>query len=180
MQEKTKNIKKEIITFLRDTAIWCGIMLVLCNLIIMPATVRGVSMRPTLENGEFGLGSRIGILFSGINRFDIVEVYKPTEEKYIIKRVIGLPGDVVQSIDDVLYINGEAVEQPFLKTDYAMNTDHFTDDFGPVTVGEGEYFCMGDNRPDSHDSRIDGAYPKEYIKAKHFFVITPFDRFGLK
>ena len=177
-EQKNSNVKKEILDFLKDSLIWCVVMYTVCNFIVMLATVNGSSMYPTLIDGEFGIGSRISLLTSGINRFDIVEVYKPNADRYIIKRVIGLPGETVQSINNVLYINGEAVEQPFLDTDYASNNAHFTEVFGPVTVGENEYFCVGDNRPDSFDSRYDGAYAKENIKAKHFFVLWPLNRFG--
>ena len=177
-EEKKTNF---IVSFLIDTAVWVVIFFVLCNYIIMPARVNGRSMYPTLTDGAYGFSTRIGVAMNGVERFDIVAIYKPEQKKHIIKRVIGLPGDTVSCVDGDLYINGEIVEEPYLDTEYAKNnTQPFTKDFGPVTLGEDEYFCMGDNRVDSHDSRNDGPYKFEQIKSKHYFIVFPFNQCGLR
>ena len=81
--------------------------------------------------------------------------------------------DRIAYINNMLFINGEYVEEDFLSDDV------YTNDF-EITLGENEYFCLGDNRPVSKDSRYYGTFSKEEIKSTHFFVYYPFNRIGVK
>lgn len=127
-------------------------------------------MYPNLENNQTGISFVISKYF-GIDRFEIVVI--DTGEKDIVKRVIGLPGEKVEYYNEVLYINGEVVEQDFDFVKYG------TEDFS-IELGEDEYFVLGDNRVVSRDSRDIGPIKKSQIVSLHVFVITPFDKLGLR
>lgn len=133
-----------------------------------PIRVNGSSMYPTLQDKEFMILNKIG-LQKGINRFDIVVV--ESNGKYIIKRVIGLPGESVMYSDNKLYINGKAIEDNYSKSE--------TENFENVILKDNEYFVMGDNREVSKDSRVIGPVNVKNIKGKTNLVIFPFNKIGI-
>ncbi len=141
----------------------------LFNFVLISAKVNGASMYPTLQDGEFGY-SFVITKNIGINRFDICVVN--VENKKLVKRVIGLPNETVSYKDNQLYING-------VPTKDVVDFDVYTSDF-EVVLGEDEYYCLGDNREISRDSRYYGAFDKEDVVSTHLFVFYPFDQFGYK
>lgn len=161
MVKKIVNSFKNVMFFF---SVPLAISLVVTTLAFKPLQVNGLSMYPTLNDGEFGVGSVVGTRIGTIKRFDIVTIYSDQLKECIIKRVIGLPGETVQFKDNRLYINGSYVEEPFFSSDYSVSTA----DTNPVTLGEDEYFCMGDNREHSVDSRVLGSFKKENILCNGF------------
>jgi len=159
-----------------------AVVLVVTTFLYQPVRVEGKSMYPTLADGSLGMAGIIDRR-QGINRFDIVVIDLPSSDEKLVKRVIGLPGETISFADDVLYVDGVAKDQPFLDEDYvsaqrATQADGlFTKDF-TVTLGPGEYFCMGDNRLHSSDSRYYGPFTAETIKQVHIYIWWPIDRFG--
>lgn len=140
-----------------------------------PIVVDGESMVPTLDNQDRLIINKVSYDIGKPDRFDII-VFKATEEKDYIKRVIGLPGDEIKYKDDVLYINGEAVPEPFLKAYKKQTQGDLTYDF-TATVPEDHLFVMGDNRRRSKDSRIIGAVPLEDVigqAALQFWPVSDF------
>ncbi|MFC0470557.1 signal peptidase I [Halalkalibacter kiskunsagensis] len=142
--------------------------------------VQGESMTPSVYDGERFIVNKIGYGFSEPDRFDLV-VFHANEEEDYIKRVIGLPGDVVFYQDDILYINDRAVEEPFLKQKVA---DHkwglYTNDFSiPEAVPLGHVFVLGDNRPNSLDSRRLGFISNEQIVGKVDWRFWPIQEVGI-
>jgi signal peptidase I len=118
-----------------------------------------------------------------IRRGDVVVFKSPEDpERDFIKRVIGLPGETVELRNKAVYIDGEPLDEPYVRylvpprehadTDTDAFDLRFT--FGPVTVPEGQYFMMGDNRDNSEDSRYWGFMPREYVKGKALFVYFSF------
>ena len=163
MEKLTKWLKENIVFLIILTAI-----IIIRIFFFSPIRVNGTSMYPTLQDKEFMILNKIS-LKQGINRFDIV-VVQDNNNKYIIKRVIGLPGESVMYKDNKLYINGKVVEDNYSKTT--------TNDFDNVVLGENEYFVMGDNRTVSKDSRIIGPVNIKNIKGKTNLIIFPFNKMG--
>jgi len=147
------------------------LVVILIKFVFMPCVVNGTSMRPTYEEGDYGY-SFILTKMLGISRFDTVVIRPDPEdsEKLLVKRVIGLPGDTVEYKDNVLYINGEACAEDFLG-------DVTTQDL-QIKLGDNEYYCLGDNRNVSRDSRFYGPFRNDQIVSTHFFIIYPFTDIG--
>lgn len=146
------------------------IVIIIKTFIFTPIRVNGPSMNNTLKDKDIMILDEISYRFSDIERFDIVVVKYNNE--YIIKRVIGLPGDRIKYKDNKLYVNDK-----FVKEDFSHKE---TSDFDEVLVEDDSYFVLGDNRSDSLDSRIIGSISKNDIKGKTSFTIFPFSRFGNK
>lgn len=150
----------------------------LTNYIVKPVKVYQDSMSPNIRDGTWAIGNAFAAHFIGIERYDVVVAQdKAKSPFYIVKRVLALPGETIYAKDDVVYVNGEVLEEPYLNTKYVTEYRYyeiFTKDFDPITLGEDEYFLVGDNRPISHDSREMGAFKKKTIKACGIFKIyTP-------
>lgn len=179
MQESTKN---EVYSWIK-TLVFALIIAFLCrSFLFSPSTVYGESMSPTFQDKDRVLISKI----SEINRFDMVVFHAPDANEQYIKRVIGVPGDTVEMKDDVLYINGKEVEEPYLEAnEESILLDKFTGDFtlNEVTdqskVPEGMFFVLGDNRLASKDSRIFGFVPAESVIGEVKFQLYPLSEIGL-
>lgn len=146
--------------------------------------VEGHSMEPTLHDLNKVLVSQISYSFKEPNRFDIVVFKAPTEDRYYVKRVIGLPKETITYIDDKLYIDGQYIEEPFLNEEKENITEgNLTENFqlmdkiGQQTISEGHVFVMGDNRLFSKDSRHIGTIPIKDIYGKGLFVYWPIKDF---
>lgn len=143
-----------------------------------PIVVDGQSMMPTLEDNYRMIVNKIGYKIGKPERFDII-VFHATEEKDYIKRVIGLPGDYIEYKDDVLYINGEPIEEPYLdkykkETEGALTYDFTLEEVtGLEKVPEGQLFVLGDNRRFSKDSRIIGTIEMDQVLGKTNLVYWP-------
>ena len=114
-------------------------------------------------------------------RGDIVVFRSPERPNIdLVKRLIGLPGDTIQVVNKQLFVNGKKVEddayvehkdpRTFLNRPYMSEQQRLRDNFGPVTVPAESYFCMGDNRDMSYDSRFWGTVPEHYIKGRAFLI----------
>lgn len=183
-KEESKSFRssalREVLLFFRDLAVCLAAVLLTVNFILRPIQVKGSSMYPTLTTGSVGVSNLLGYRMDGISRFDIVIIYMEDKNEYLVKRCIGLPGETIYAADGRVYIDGEPLEQEFLDTEYAETFDGvFMADFDPVTLGENEYFCMGDNRPHSTDSRYYGPFSGDQIVSKGVFILFPFSGFGV-
>ncbi len=131
--------------------------------------------------GPHGDGPLSGLFpLRDVERGDII-VFRFPENPEIdfVKRVIGLPGDVVSIRDKKVSVNGQELDEPYVLLTDSQVYPHqpalpepyrSRDQFGPVTIPEGQYFAMGDNRDQSHDSRFWGGVPRGYIKGRAFMV----------
>lgn len=163
MNEKVKEILGYIIVII--------IVLLIKQFIVTPIRVNGDSMNDTLYDKDIMILDKISYIFKNIKRFDIVVIKRNGE--YLIKRVIGLPGEIVEYKDNKLYINGEIVEENFNHKD----TDNFKIE---EEIPKNYYFVVGDNRGDSLDSRIIGFIKEDEILGKTSLVLFPFKRIGIK
>jgi len=137
------------------------------------------SMEPTLEVGDRVLVNKLSYDFHEVNRGDLVVFERPEADiandeaiKDLIKRVIGLPGETVESIDGQVYIDGQPLDEPYLPEGVT------TTSFGPVTVPDGHVFVMGDNRANSSDSRVFGPIPADLIIGRAFLRVWPLSQIG--
>ncbi len=165
MGDKVKNFLKEYVPYV----IVIILVIIFKMTVITPVKVNGESMYDTLLDGDIMILNIIDYKIHGVKRFDIVVADEGTE--YLIKRVIGLPGETVEYKNNQLYINGKKV-----KDNYGTDV---TGDF-TYKVPKDSYFIMGDNRTNSVDSRRLGAFKKDEIKGKTKLTIFPFSRFGNK
>lgn len=159
-------------------------MLLLTTFVFRPVKVEGESMYPTLHNNDIGLAN-IASVKDSYNYGDLVTVDLVEEKRYIVKRVVALPGDVIYSKNDVLYINDRPVDEVYLDQKYkkdwsTMYERQFTEDFDPVKVPDDCIFLLGDNRPNSRDSRSDGPYKMNHVLSNGLFIVFPFRNFGSK
>lgn len=125
--------------------------------VMFRAIVSGDSMKPTYVSGE----ACYALVNANINRGDVVIIKSDDEnQKHLIKRVVGLPGETIQITNSTLFING--VEYP---EDYLSCSEYYSGlAEEPIVLGYNEYFVLGDNRPISSDSRVFGAVSRNEIK----------------
>ena len=169
---------KEIFSWIIEIAIVLMMAFVLVYFIGMRTSVVGQSMSETLENGDQILVNRFMYKVIGPKANDVIVFLPNGNEKshYYVKRVIGVTGDTVQIKNGRIYVNGTEFTE---KVDVAS-----IEDAGlaadAVTLGDDEYFVLGDNRNNSEDSRYAniGNIKREYIIGKAWFVISTGDRFG--
>lgn len=189
-EEDERTLLEDILDFVKVFAISAIVILAFVNFIAHPVTVVGRSMAPTLQDGEYGFTSVISTIISEPERYDIVVVTmtdpETKETSHWVKRIIGMPGDTIEGRDGNIYINGSVIdESSYIDQDYKQSIidqfGYFDEDFEAVTLGEDEYFVMGDNRPYSKDSRDPSVGPvkRDQIFGKSIFVIFPLTEIGL-
>lgn len=149
----------------------------LVNYVAAAYKIKGDSMNSVLKDQERIIISRLGLKTGAINRFDIVVLYKPNEPgKSIIKRVIGLPGEIIEIKDGEVYIDYKKLEQPFLADKDHPHSNN--NNMNALLIPQDHYFVMGDNRELSQDSRNFGPVPAKYIFGKTIFRYWPLSRLG--
>lgn len=172
-------VAKKIYAFFFDTIqtfILAGaIFLVLYAFILRPFQVSGDSMYPTYKDHEYILTNIVGLRFGELKRGDVIVFKAPTDpDKDFIKRVIGLPGDMVSIKQGFVYVNNKKVnESKYLKDDIKTPQGAFLREGELVTIPAEHVFVMGDNRQFSSDSREWGFLNEKDIIGKSFFVYWP-------
>lgn len=144
--------------------------------IVQETIVNGTSMNPTLENADKVLIDKIIYKMGDLKRYDII-VFDYNHSSVYVKRIIGLPGEKVKIIDGTVYVNGIRLKDDPLRMDemqYAGIAEN------SITLGENEYFVLGDNRNNSYDSRYEqvGVVNKSSIIGKVWIRIFPILKFG--
>lgn len=169
MNQNIKKQIKEVLAWVLTIVLAILAAKAINNYVIIKAEVPTGSMEHTIEVDDCILGFQLAYLFSSPERGDIVIFpYPDNPETTYVKRIIGLPGETVEIRDGHVYIDGEPIEEPYLKE--AMRGE-----YGPYVVPEGSYFMLGDNRNSSQDSRKwKNTYLKEEdIMAKVLFRYSP-------
>lgn len=144
-----------------------------------PVRVIGNSMNPALDDRDIVIVDKIIYDFFEPERFDlIVFPYKYNNNTNYIKRVIGLPGETIEIINNEIYINGSILDESYGINDKTKNPQY--PNMKPVELGSDEYFVLGDNRDNSDDSRSDsvGIIKKQDIIGKAIIRIWPFNSIG--
>lgn len=173
-----------ILDFARLILITVVAAMVILVFVTRKEEVRGTSMYPTLVEGESVIINMAANYVGEIKRFDVVVAREYRSDDLWVKRVIGLPGETISYREDVLYVDGKAMEEPFLDKKYveqvkkSANKLYFTQDYTSKKLGKNEYLLVGDNRNESLDSRNDavGPFQREQIIARGVFVYQPFSK----
>lgn len=138
--------------------------------LVQPFYVEGASMEPNFYDKEYLIINEISYRFSEPVRGEVIIFKNPKNTKvYFIKRVIGLPGETVETHDGNIYINGQVLDEPYIANVSFQN-------YEAVTLGPDQYFVMGDNRTNSYDSRAIGPIDRHYIIGKVWFRGWPLNR----
>ena len=177
-KEKSRGIAGEILSFLLYVVVVVGITFLIIHYVGQRTYVSGSSMENTLSDGDNLIVDKITYRFSDPKRYDIIVFpYQYEENTYFIKRIIGLPGETVQIVDGIIYIDGEALQESYGRE--VMKNSGLAAD--PVTLGEDEYFVLGDNRNDSTDSRDPsvGKIPRDRIIGRAWVRIWPLSIIGI-
>jgi signal peptidase I len=186
-KKKYKDVLKELFSLAIHLLVALGITVLFITFIAQKTVVHQTSMHPTLEDGDHLVVDKITYRFSDPQRFDIVIFpyrYENPERKnaYYIKRVIGLPGETVQIGEDgSIYINGKLLKENYGAEVIDASDERWNRGKGEgITLGEGEYFVIGDNRNNSVDSRFDiiGNVSRSEIVGRAVFRLFPFKNFG--
>ncbi len=171
----SESSKKEVWSWVKAILLGLAIAFICREFIFAPVKVEGKSMMPTFEDNNRIIVSKM----SKVERFDMIVFHSPVSNDDYIKRVIGLPGDIVEVQDDVLLINNIIYDEPYLQENKEMlsTQEQLTDDF-KVTVPEGSLYVMGDNRKKSSDSREIGFITEDAVVGEVKFRFFPFTEFG--
>lgn len=176
--KKRPNIVQEILGFLLYVAMVVGITFFIITFIGQRTYVSGSSMENTLHHGDNLIVDKLTYRFSKPKRYDIIVFpFRYQEKTYYIKRIIGLPGETIQIQDGVIWIDGEVLQESYGRE--VMKNAGLAADM--ITLGEDEYFVLGDNRNDSTDSRDPsvGVIHKDEIIGRAWLRIWPLDKIGV-
>ena len=176
-EEPERSRLHDVLSFLAYAALVFGITFLIITFVGQRTKVSGNSMYDTLEDGDNLILEKLSYRFHVPERFDIVVFrYTHKENTFYIKRVIGLPGETVQIIDSKIYINGEVLEENY-GYEPIRDAKRASE---PITLGEDEYFVLGDNRNDSSDSRDPavGNVTRSQIIGKAWLRIWPLNKIG--
>ncbi len=174
-----KKVLKEILS----TSLYLLVVLVITYLVIhfvgQRTQVQGESMEPMLQDGDNLIVDKITYHFKAPQRFDIIVFpFQYKEDTYYIKRIIGLPGETVQITGEgTIYIDGEVLEEGYGREVIRDPGNAYS----PVTLGEDEYFVLGDNRNNSSDSRSSsvGLIHRKDIIGRAWVRIWPFSKISV-
>lgn len=171
-------MNKKLIILIIECVSICVVTYVLFAIMIGIAKVDGDSMYPTLHDGDTTFINKMSASMEDIERFEVVVIDSEKLGKSIVKRVVGLPGETVVFRDDTLFIDNISYDEDYLDKDYIEQTiknyglRNFTDNF-QYTLGDNEFFVLGDNRVRSTDSRTLGPVTIDEIVGRHGLIIYP-------
>ena len=178
-ETKERSIFRELGGWLLYILIIIGLTYLIITFVGQRTRVSGSSMETTLSNGDNLIVDKLTYHFKEPKRYDIIVFpYKYEENTYYIKRIIGLPGETVQVIDGYTYINGEQLVGDIYGTEVMEAAGIAAES---ITLGEDEYFVLGDNRNHSSDSRDPsvGILKRKDLMGRAWIRIYPFDKMGV-
>ena len=175
-EEEERDILVELGGWLVYILLIIGLTYLIITFVGQRTMVSGSSMETTLQNGDNLIVDKVSYRFSDPRRYDIIVFPYRYKDMYFIKRIIGLPGETVQILDGYVYIDGKKLDEHFC--DEKIQNAALASD--PITLGDDEYFVLGDNRNASEDSRFPdvGNVRRKEIIGRAWVRIWPFERAG--
>lgn len=167
--------------FVAWLAIAFAVGLLIKTFVATPYVVPTGSMRDTILEGDTLLGERVSLYFGDPEAGDIVTFDSPLDGETLIKRLIAVGGQTVDLVDGVVYVDGEALDEPYTEGKPTYSLSDLAGSAGityPYEVPEGHVWVMGDNRTDSKDSRYFGAVSVDDVTSRALFIYWPLDRIG--
>lgn len=169
-----------VLDFLETIVVALSIFVVVYLFIMQPHEIKGSSMEPNFQDKEYILTDKISFRIHSPNRGDVVIFKAPVNPDVdYIKRVIGLPGDRVKVQYGFVYVNGEKLNEYYLRDTTSLFSGSFMSEGVEVLVPEGKIFVMGDNRPHSSDSRQFGPVPISDVIGRAFIRYWPVTAIGV-
>ncbi|KKS34236.1 signal peptidase I [candidate division WWE3 bacterium RIFOXYB1_FULL_43_24] len=142
--------------------------------------VSGSSMYPYLHDREQIIAEKLSIKFDPVKRGEVIIFWHPkTKSDLLVKRVIGLPGEIIKIQNGFVFINGKKLEEPYLSEAVVTRATDFLTEGQEHKIAEDYYIVMGDNRSESTDSRYWGPIQKETIIGRALLVFYPFENIRL-
>jgi len=172
-QIKPDSALKSWVRDLVETLVLSAIIFFVVNTLTGRYEVQSISMEPTLHEGQYLIVSKMAYWFHPPERGDVVVLDPPDGRSTIpyIKRIVGLPGDSVQIHNGRVWIDGVALNEPYVSGPPTYKHERFLE--------EGQYLVLGDNRNNSSDSHVWGTLPRENIIGKFVFRYWPLEKWGL-
>ena len=178
-QRDRRGILKEVLDWVVFFVILIGLTFLINTYVGQRTYISGPSMQPTLHDGDNLIVDKISYRFTDPKRYDIIVFpYRYQNDTFYIKRIIGLPGETVQIINGYVYINGELREDEVYGAEVMEDAGIASE---PITLGEDEYFVLGDNRNHSSDSRDPnvGVLHRDELIGRAWVRIWPLDQIGV-
>ena len=170
--------RKEMLDWSLALIAACIIVIILRAFVFQLSTVKSISMQPTLYEHEWLFINKATLKFGSLDRGNVVILKDPSEgpdrKQFLVKRIIGIPGDTIEIRAGQLYVNGQLTVESY--TDVVIEDG----DYGPEKINAGHYFVMGDNRHQyaSKDSRKFDQVPEALIKGRADLIIWPISRWA--
>ncbi len=174
-EEKPQSMGWMMVRELVETVVLSLLIFLAIRQVVQNYRIENHSMEPSFYEGQFVLVNKLAFRLGQPERGDVVVFHNPsnTNEDYI-KRIIGLPGDQVEIRNQTVYINGQSLLEDYPHAPIPMN-----DYVPPTVVPDDQMFVMGDNRPNSSDSRYFGPINQDLVVGKAWLRIWPLDVFGI-
>ena len=174
-EENEPSVGWVILRELTETIVLSLIIFLLMRQVVQNYRIESHSMEPNFTEGQFILVNKLAYVLGQPERGDVLVFHNPgNHDEDYIKRIIGLPGDSLSIHDQHVYINDQLLDEP-----YIQNMIRAGEQMGPITIESNHLFVMGDNRPNSSDSRRFGQLSEDLVVGQAWLRVWPFDKWGL-
>lgn len=184
-QSKVDKVGNSLVDFIQTLVLFGAIFAIIYLFIAQPHKVAGNSMIPIYQDGNYILTDKLSYRFEKPQRGQVIVLKKPQNvapigrDEDFIKRIIGLPGDIVKVFGGKVYINDLLIDEKYLPIGRITPPNHFLKEGQMFKIPDNQYIVMGDNREASSDSREWGTIVREEIIGKVFFRYWPLNKFGI-